>query len=464
VNSPFRSRALATCAAAAVLVGGSIAAVATADTPSSGAQASAGQATQAETLARQIVRADTTAERLQALRGVMATVGIGVYRGNGTRLVAGSEYGTDDFYLYDFELKSLAGALGRGARFNLKDLAEGLSSLRDAGDPKLGAAALRKALADGINSAQAAPDEELSLVPLIVDELGTERRRNRVRLASGTTPLREKSLDALQRFLIVADVALPLLRSAQEREATAASGASASLTEAPPETHPCANSIGENGSEFFRFGKWGLGLIKRLGTPAKLAGPIIDGIHGSILAFSVYVDMQSKSNQTLPHYGHYGPNGHKPAEWTFTTRVIMLDDLGQTLTKCGWMAGVEFPPKGPLDRVHVVWFEGTLPQYGTVRACGRPCKFTNQNGVATLEWIGAYDPCNRNVPRSCAGGTEDHIDTVTSIAQYLSRFGNVLGYVAQTITPKFGVAAWSIEYHRFSCKRSTRHRRVTASC
>src|SRR5690606_8661489 len=77
-------------------------------------QVDAGPSALANELAAAVRGATTTPDRIAALLAVLDALHVGVYAPDGTLLLGGAERGPADFYLYDFEVQMLAGAIERG--------------------------------------------------------------------------------------------------------------------------------------------------------------------------------------------------------------------------------------------------------------------------------------------------------------------------------------------------------------
>ena len=305
-------------------------------TPRSAAMQQRSQAVVARKLADGVTRARTPTARYNAILTVMRTLHVGVFTGKGKVLVrAGRPH---DIYLYDFEIKGIAAALGRGQTMTAEDIAGRLSAagVTPGGKP-LTAAELARTLTAGTRAALARPRGRLSVVPLLARELG---RRHRPAYDLATAAPDKLSFDALQTFLINADVAAAASRrGAASRGAFAAAGVRGATAVADV---PCAG--GNALREFTPFGKWLLALIKPLSDRVKKRVPWIDLIHGAALAFSVAVTNVTPTTQAT----HYGPAGHdadagKP--FNFRVRVAMLDDYGAIVVNCGALIGLKFPTR-----------------------------------------------------------------------------------------------------------------------
>jgi len=139
------------------------------------------------------------------------------------------------------------------------------------------------------------------------------------------------------------------------------------------------------------------------------------------------------------HYGHEQPG----KELHFRTLVNMRDQLPDTVVKCGWMLGVEFPKKGPIKDVTMLWIYGPeLEEHGEVVCDKSTCRKTGPDGIATL----VFKPKNE-VPPYGVGGEYNVGGGIVANAFYLSRHRNVLGWVNQIITPKTATFWYQINFH-----------------
>jgi hypothetical protein len=409
------------------------------------AAAEAGPSAQANALAAAVSGASSDETRYQALLGVMDAMGIGVYANDGAPIVRGAERGAGDFYLHDIEVRQLAAALGRGDNVGVDDLALSLTDaqIAPAGvsvDPAL----LRQVLLDGARDAQQTPDELSSLTALIVRQLGlTQAHPYDLFMDVPTDDLR---FDALQAFLIEADILLPIIKEAgpvdPSQSQLVAQSQGVLKDVALASDNPCDAQVGVGVKETWSGGKWFLGFVKVIGTGAKVALVGIDAIHGSVLAFSVLV--YSLDQELSTHYGHESPG----AALNFRVKVEMVDDLPENVVKCGWILGVEFPKKGPIKDVSMLWDESNLENFGTV-TCGDTCKKTGPDGVASL----VFQPKDEISPG--AGMLIEERGQVTGVALYQSKHKNVLGSINQLITPKTGTTRWVVAYHQVPSYRVT---------
>jgi hypothetical protein len=387
------------------------------------------QAVVAKKLAARVTRARTPAARSKAILAVMRTLRVGIITPKGKPVVrAGRPY---EIYLYDFEIKAMAAALGRKHTTTVEDLAGRLTAggMTPGGKP-LAATQLARTLSAGARAARARPRARRSLVPLLARELG---RRQRHAYDLARAPARKLRLDSLQTFLINAEITAAASNrgGAAGRVATAAAGG------------PCDLQALDVVKELMPFGKWVISLVKAVKDQAKIATLGIEAIHGSILAFSVGFTSLTPTNQQT----HYGSTGHDPdagKTFDFRVRLVMRDQLPEAVISCGPLLGMKFPDKGPIPGVIVAWAEDSaiaapLDNHGTTTyPTGRK---TNAKGETSLH----FTPKNEKLPGF--GSVHYAGNTKRAIALYQTAFGNMAGSVAQFLTPKEVRFGWNLSFH-----------------
>jgi hypothetical protein len=299
-------------------------------------------------------------------------------------------------------------------------------------DPEL----LRQALIAGAQQSQQSPDDPTSLIPLIVRQLGLMQATPYDLFTDVQAD--QVQFDALQTFLILADIVLPTVAAEGPVDVSSSQlvAQSNGVLKAIPldATDVCSTIPALVGKEVWPTGKWALAIAEKVGKFALRASMAIDIIHGEMLAFSVAVRPFEYGLDT--HWGHESPG----KALNFRTEVRMLDELPETLIKCGWILGVEFPKKGPIAGVTMIWYTPGLDAQGTI-TCDAACHQTNAEGVATLK----FQPFKEADPGK--GKLVEEVGTITSIALYQSKHNNLLGSVAQFVTPKYAVEAWAVDRH-----------------
>lgn len=375
----------------------------------------------AHELAQAITGANTAGERYQALLDVMRATDVGVYSGSGKQLVSGDESGANDLYVYDFELRAMAAALGRNDLASVDDDAADLSKLsKKGGGEQISGSELSGILADGVNSSIASPSAADSLVPLLARELGLAHEKS-YDLGSGV-PASKPSLDVLQQFLIKADAAVAILRETGHplRSATAAAD-------------PC-DFEGEGG-EWAAFGRWAASWVPGLDKVGQVGGAVVDVFHVGQLAYSVQVTGKPSGKNLTADMGRAGKN--KAGKFHVTIHVEMLDDLSKSKpAKCGWLAGVQFPEKGPMRRIRVDWVRrAVVPSSPEKLDAWGTAKFddvTSKVGEASFAFTaGTYSRKLCGGPGWCPLEGFDASGILIAFPRYLEKFsvpGKVLQY------------------------------------
>ena len=395
-------------------------------------------------LAKLVSNAPDDEARYDALLQVMGRLRIGVYTADGGEVHQGAERGPGDFYLYDFELRMMAASLGRkDTSWGVQEIADTLDQVgfREDGQPFTGDN-LNQILHDATNDSLAMPEEESSLMPMLVRELGL-RHETPYDLANDLD-VNEAKFDGLQVTLILVGLTLPVIADEGPLETPASTliaDSNGILTAQPVPMLACSDFKGELQEGWTAIKYWTT-AVKAIGDVAKKVVAYIDIVHGSVLAFSVRVRALDKVVGPT-HYDH--GSGSPGENLKFQIEVRMLDDLGEILVKCGWLLTADFPAKGGIPGVRVQFYasQSGLMQHGTVDCTGLFCsRMTDLNGIATL----TFDPKSEYYPY----GQEPEWEakgSLRAIAWYQSRFKNLFGTVAQFVTPKGDGFTWSVRWH-----------------
>ncbi|MDQ3548542.1 MAG: hypothetical protein M3439_06940, partial [Chloroflexota bacterium] len=239
-------------------------------------------------------------------------------------------------------------------------------------------------------------------------------------------------------FLLVAHASVPSI----EEQLPLANGASSELIaqsngvlKLAAASTPCDPAEVFDGDAFKNAYGWSRNFADLMGLLSETivsVTVILAAVYGAILAFSVGVTELDQWLET-----HYGPSGHEseagqPA--TFRILVEMRDELPQALIDCGWIAGTDFPPKGPIPGVSVHWFWDNLEEHGQIN-CGGDCLQTPGNGLSidATDATGiarmTFQPKDEANPGE--GWIVEEQGIVTGVALYQSKFTNLLGAYAQ---------------------------------
>ena len=392
----------------------------------------------AKQLAERVSQARNDQERQQVLLEILDALNVGVYKSTGAAVLRGAERAQGDFYLYEFELQMLAKSLGRGDTWGIADVTMFLNDSGIIPEPdKLETDNMTEILHDAARSAMQDPDDPVSLATLLTRELGLLQPTPYDTAAALNA--QTARFDALQYFLIRADLTLPIVREAGPVAVSSRLVAQSNgyLKQGRISPQIDCEDIADVLKEEWAGGKAFRALLKFVAVPAKVASIAIDSIHGPIVALGVEVKSLSAVERT--HYGH--DSAGKQLE--FRIFVNMRDELPESLINCGWLAGVEFPRKGPIPGVTVVWLQD-LRKHGelTCGGIGALCTTsTGNDGIARL----IFKP--KQEPQVGVGLQIEDTGLVEGVALYQSKLRNTLGSIAQVLTPKSGTTRWFVEYH-----------------
>ena len=360
-------------------------------------------------LADSIMNATSHEARAAALTEMMRALGIGVYTADGAALVRGSERTGLDFFAYDFEIDGMALALDNGVVRTLPqltlELQEILKRLEVQFDQPITDALVAGWLHEGIAAAVNTPADDASYHLRLVRELGM-RGQLPIDLAA-EFDADDVAFSAPAYFLLVADLLLPFIAANEPLTGEKTGRLIASTRPVTADGHPCdvAGSavVGKLASaakwlvvmgDFLQKLKERVNAVKP-GTILRAVVVSIESIHGVMIATTVWVDRLSSPQQDT-HYRHDSP----PKQLEFSLRVANFKDYPDVLVQCGWLAGLKFPKKGPIDGILVTWSDGPLLGYfaaldseGTISCPNVGCGTTAGGGVATMR----FEPDTENI-------------------------------------------------------------------
>lgn len=372
-------------------------------------------------LAGDLRRATTDDRRRAALLRVFSALRVGVYSGRGRPIVRGTERSAGDVYLYDAEVRAIAAGLGRGQRIDPAGLVQRVSRLRLAprGGPLTGPR-LERALTAGLRRARRERRAPRSLAGLLVAELG--RRAKRPVTGRGA------AYDPLQSWLILAELATGRRGGGSARPRQAGAPA------------PCFTGSGRVARIVSGFGA----LVQDFDTILKVAThSVASPLHG--LTIAALFDVQpTQGGQVLStHYG--GP--HHPLsgrELVFRIGAQMVAQLPDRVIRCGPLAGLTFPKKGPIAGLPVDWDGSVSDGLATLRAHGTITQqdaVTDANGIATLRFTPHREiVAGAGRERVAAGALQPEVSV-------LSGLGNVPGNINEVLFPFFTTIGFGIGYH-----------------
>ncbi len=453
---------------------GTLAAPQFVDASATGSSRAANFRRQATRLARGTDRGGQ-AKRRGALLRVFAALHIGVYRASGTRVVRGSERRGGDFHLYLTEVDVLAGLLRTRRPLTAGAFAGHLHAhgFRAHGK-KLTAGRLAKTLRTAARRAVKRPSNSRARIPLMVRALGLRQGYDVARLRKASTI----RLDALQQFLILADVSLR--RSRRSIRASVSARHQAEPGPIRPPTRQCfpgANRIKRSLTGLLGNSWLSNGVGQTAQAVVQLAGG--DRVHLDILMqnFGAHLGADGKWElreepwlrmETVPGVRStgYGPpapehTGHdSPGETlrlsvrvTSTARVARGTD-SEGVIACGDLVGLKYPADGPLKGVPVDWDALVLGSgYQDLIEHGeiiRRDTVTNADGIAEL----SLRPKNEKLPgvgriRRVKGDVRVVADALSALgSQWNGPLGEALGRWISV--PRWNLSTtvpWQISMH-----------------
>lgn len=322
-------------------------------------------------LANSLAEAGSEEEAAGRLLDLCRVLHLGVYTGDGQRILAGAERSDKDFFLYDFQRKILARALVRRSVTSFADQSYifgraflGLNSPEQL-EPWLTEAVARRYQEASQNSGDPA-----NFLILVVDGLARHQVRPYSLDELRNRPHEELYLDPVQSFLLMLDF---FVGSSHPAPATPTARYRLSLPwPALPTVRadsPCDDILGEGGQE-----AWGRGVdvagdvMEQAGELAgreglerfgNAFGTTMDGLQAAgdlLLLYAINITLTPTPKQ----YVHLPPSGFDQtaidANVTFEPQGVPDEALG-----CGWLAGKKLPPSGPMKDVELYWdFEPML--------------------------------------------------------------------------------------------------------
>jgi hypothetical protein len=388
--------------------------------------------------AMDVLGAPTDDERRAAILGVFAAAGIGVYGVDGRPIVVGAERSSSDFFAYDFEVDGLAIAIGAGDSTGLVDLAEDLAAagMTDGGQP-----ISAEDLAAGIQRAAAAASDDPDLSTgygIRVVRALTRQGPTAIDLAApfDTETIR---LDALSVFLLVADITLPSLDAAPPATASLY-GQLASLDGAPRAVLAASTACDNIGRLADRANRT-IGQIAhellRNGLTARQTA-INPYLHAVLLHAAVEATMTGSQGW---HYFHRDTGNTGIAAYSFTLRLRVRPT--QQSIDCGLLAGVTFPPEGPLKEAPVTWDAAQLTRHGTNDCPAWGCQATDNDGLAVLEHTQKTEP-----GPGAVGPEREELVTVKASANIARALGPDMAMILQSPLVVRAERQSTVKWHR----------------
>ncbi len=357
-------------------------------------------------LANRLSDAKTVEEAQAVLLEVFRAIGLGVYRGNGTRVLAGSERSEKDFFLYDFQWRILARTRIAPSYLDFETFATVLGTeALPLQIPQLMTDLLGSAISKRYIRANINPQDPNNFIVLFVD--GLARRQPEPYTLSDMQFSGKGSLpiSPVQSVLLLMDFFMKPNRPPEKAAALRAP----SLWRNAFTVHaagPCDLITSEDGRSYFGGGltvlgeaaeeSFGMAYLK-LGTEA-----LRKQIENGATLFDQFTGIVSLIGDLLILYGievHVEPQPYTihllhdepfvaaiKATVTFDPQIVP-----EEIINCGWLVGKSMPAKGPLKDVETSWrFSRPLPPYlvmhsdSDIRSFGSEGlkNTTNEDGVS----------------------------------------------------------------------------------
>ena len=314
-------------------------------------------------LANQLAEAQSKEDAAELLLGAFRAIGLGVYTGNGEKILGGAERSEKDFFLYDFQWRILARGIYHRNVVSFADYSRALGAgLVELDDPETMTSFFPRAVRRRYQVAVANPYDPTSFLILFVDGLARRQLQPYSLDELESRSAEELDLDPAQTFL--------LLLEFFHRPGPAAPAATTSrLLPGVPSVHaasPCDLIQGDGQ------GYWGRGtdvageLAQELpGAAGRIAGAIgnATGVIGAAGDLLILYGMDIRL-EPAPRVMHLLHRFEEDPHYYYIMAIVTFDAeiVSDEVLKCGWLAGKKMPVKGPLKDVELTWdFRPVLP-------------------------------------------------------------------------------------------------------
>lgn len=378
-------------------------------------------------LANQLAEAKSEEEAAKLLLEAFRAIHLGVYTPDGKKILGGAERSDKDFYLYDFQWKTLAHGFASHTVTNWENYSQFLGQdLLHLQDPSIFQLAFTEGVQARYEKARGAPNDPKSFLILLVD--GLARRQLKPYTLSELTKRspRDLYLDPVQSFLLMLDTFVQPPKAAAPPRSRLLP-AFPSLIQTVYAAPDCESVHGEEEE-----GEWGeaLGFVldrlenleeavagtasteaarqvaEEMGSLYGAAATALDirkAINDLLLLSSVTVTVQVAPSEMvhLPHEGE--PKGGQEGDVVFVAQVtVEVKDPPSGTIPCGPLAGSRVSPgRKPLKDIRVEWdWEDEWTQYYQLtnetvsRMTGRMATITDDAGQTEIWW---------NAKKTCKG-------------------------------------------------------------
>lgn len=310
-------------------------------------------------LANQLADAKTAKDAQKTLLQTFRALGLGVYTPTGKQIQAGAERSDKDFFLYDFQLRTLARSQIHPSFISFTDLSHVIDeALVQSEVPGLMQSVLGHAVSARYEEATRNPQDPANFIVLFMD--GLARRQP---IPYSLEDLRDGSeiqISPVQSLLLVMEFFM------RPRPEPVSWMPDWNLIPSAYAQSPCdwikgddaQNNFGKGSDLVISIASEIPGKIKNI---ASMIGEVtgVIGLAGDML--TLYgIDIHVQPQPDVIHLLHDEP---------FVAGIQTLvsfdaEVVSDQVLKCGWMAGKKMPVKGPLSKVELTWeFSPTLPPY-----------------------------------------------------------------------------------------------------
>jgi hypothetical protein len=306
-------------------------------------------------------KASSKEEAAKHLLEVFRKIGLGVYTGDGKKILGGAERSDKDFFLYDFHWRILARAFHHRNGLTLAAYGSAIGQgLAEMNDPARMTGILASALSRRYQEAVQKPDDPGNFIILLVDALGRKKPVPYSLSEIAGKPAERVILDPVQSFLIYLEFFMRpphggAAPSGLGRWLKFPRGAASMLAPSPVHAQSPCDLIKDDAQ-----GYWGKGMDPIMELAGEFGGKIgsflgnVTGVIGflgdSLTLYGVDIHVQPQ-----PYTIHLLHKGEDFVAGIQTTVTFDAEVVSDEVLKCGWMAGKKMPVKGPLKGVELHW-------------------------------------------------------------------------------------------------------------
>ncbi|HYN10568.1 MAG TPA: hypothetical protein VES67_24505 [Vicinamibacterales bacterium] len=319
-------------------------------------------------LANRLTDAKTEQDAQAALLDLFRAIGVGVYTPTGKQILAGAERSEKDFFLYDFQFRTLARtqvvpSYIEFAEFS-KVLGEAITKFKI---PEVLQMVLAPAIAKRYREAVDKPADPTSFLVLFLDGLARREPQPYSLSNFGSSGTDHIQISPVQSILILLEFFMPPDRPRQasvmpwlsrlEPRAYAARACDGIKSDTGKKLYGLGLAgVSEAAEEAFFLDKANIGSSV-LHEGIKKVAEVFDGVTGILEAagdlLTLYgIDIRVEAIPNLIHLRHTQTDVDGVITATVTFDPGQVDE---DIIDCGWMAGKQMPKKGGMPGVEVSW-------------------------------------------------------------------------------------------------------------